>query len=121
MSDALLVALRQEYWATGRPSSKFWFHFAEPLTAKVIVRSACKDHHISPEEFFDRTTRRGDIVACRVHAITQLLRAGYTKAAISRAVGCHYDTVRHWADAGKREKRLAAMRARNQRKMEEAA
>ncbi len=114
MTDALLIALRQKYPSAPRPpSSRFWFRFAEPLTAKGVVRAICRDHQIPPEDFFDRKARRSDIVACRVDAIRQLRAAGYSMAAISRAVGRHYDTVRHWVDAGKREKRLAAMRARH--------
>jgi hypothetical protein len=113
MTDALLSSLRQAH--PRPPSSKFWFHFAEPLTAKMIVRTACSDHQIKSDEFFDGKKRHKKVVACRLDAITQLLAAGYSMADASRAMGRHYDTIRHWAVPERRTKRLAWVKRRKTR------
>jgi hypothetical protein len=109
MTDPFVASLRKAH--PRPPSTKFWFHIVDPLTPRGFVRVICKDHQISEEDFFDRKRRCKKIIACRTDAINQLLAAGFSKATISRAVGRHYDTVRHWADPGKREHRLARFRA----------
>jgi hypothetical protein len=86
------------------------------MTTGSIVLDTCRSHFVTPEEFFDRRTRRSDVIACRLEAIARLRAAGFTKAGVSRAVRLHYDTIRYWTNPDHRKRKIARMHVYNERR-----
>lgn len=79
------------------------------MKAKSIILESCGDYGITREEFFDRRTKRSDVVACRVYAIARLRAAGFNNAGVARMIGAHYDTVRYWIKPELRANKIRGM------------
>ena len=69
-----------------------------------IVLTVCREHGISPSDFFSRRTD-SKIVACRVAAIHKLRASGFNQMAISRLIKREYSVVRYWLHPEYRERK----------------
>jgi len=80
------------------------------MTAKEIIQSVLRQHHVDREEFFSHC-RHQDLVVARIDAAKQLREVGKSIGQIAIALKRSRDTIRYYLEPGIKRRRGEKYRA----------